>query len=323
MSARRWFILTIATIAAGVALTAASAYLIDPYGMWRNPSGRRLAAYYSERKVKFLLTKRYVPTNFEGLTIGPSNCMTWNIQKLTGARMYNECQPGGNAAEMQLIVDQALPLAHFKIALIVLHPTATHSADFHDGLETTPATEGMWSIHVLVHELAYMLRAGHVHFPRDKTPDDGMVLRVEGNGLKGVPLSDQYFYIDPQAVADYRRLTQDLQSRGTTVIYVIPPIYQACYDANKAAYQKYATTLVPQLPPAPLIDFDGSEYADFRSNVSNFHDCHHVNLNGAAEIDAILERLVPPLLSHTAIAGDRAPASRISSTEAPQHGPKS
>ena len=66
MTSRRWLISLLAIVLSGIALCAAAAYVIDPYGLLRNSSGRALSIYFAERKVKFLMNKRYVPSNFQG-----------------------------------------------------------------------------------------------------------------------------------------------------------------------------------------------------------------------------------------------------------------
>src|ERR1700758_724776 len=109
MTGRSWIIITIASTLTAVGIAAAMAYAIDPYGVFRNPRGRKLAIYFSPRKSKFFLNQRYVPSNFDGLIVGASSSGNWEAPYLSGARIYNESLFGANAVEERIIVNQALP----------------------------------------------------------------------------------------------------------------------------------------------------------------------------------------------------------------------
>src|ERR1035438_230116 len=116
----RWILLTFATIMTAVGVSAAIGYAVDPYGLWRDPTGRKLTVYDFERKAKFLLSRRYVPANFDGLIVGSSCSANWNVPMLAGAHIYNESLPGGTVAEEQIVVNQALLKGHYRLVVVVL-----------------------------------------------------------------------------------------------------------------------------------------------------------------------------------------------------------
>src|SRR5207248_1636563 len=89
MTARRWLLLTFSIPGLAVAVTAALAWAVDPYGVLRDPTGRRLSVFLFERKARFLMSRRYVPANFDGLLIGPSSSANWDVPNLAGVRIYN------------------------------------------------------------------------------------------------------------------------------------------------------------------------------------------------------------------------------------------
>src|ERR1700676_4053656 len=106
MTGHRWVFLTLATIMVLVGSVFGIGYAIDPYGLLRDPSGRKLAIYFSERKAKFLMRKRYVPANFDGLLIGASETANWDVPTLAGTKIYNESLHGVSASEERYVVSQ-------------------------------------------------------------------------------------------------------------------------------------------------------------------------------------------------------------------------
>ena len=102
-------------------------------------------------------------------------------------------------------------------------------------------------------------------------------------------LSPDLFKTDPQAFADYRSLIETLQAHGVKVVYVMPPLYQPLYEANRVALQRFLESMRTELPPAPLIDFTKPEYVAYNSNPSNFSDGLHMSPAGAIAISKILD----------------------------------
>jgi len=297
MSGRRWIILTIGTFAALAAVIAGIGYAIDPYGVLRNPTGRRLGIYFSERKAKFLMSKRYVPANFDGLIVGPSSSANWNISTLAGVRMYNESLPGGDAAEEQIEVDQALVRGHFKLALLMISPTMTSTHEVSDGLDTVTTSEAIASIHAFVHEAAYLMIASHHALRKSGVAPNGQVEEPYTKGFNVEPLPHTFFNLDPIAVNQYRALVQSLQREQVKVIYVVPPVYDPLYALNKGAFDGYVKSILHLLPAAPVINFQAPEFAALRSDPHNFIDCYHMDRPGTAQVQAVLEDQIPRVLA--------------------------
>lgn len=297
MTARRWILMTVASILTVVSILAGVAYAIDPYGLLRDPRGRRLAVVFSERRAKFLMNKRYVPTNFEGLIVGTSASSNWALPTLAGYRIYNESLSGGNAAEEKFLVDQGLSSGNYKFAVFILAPPMTSDHNLQDGLDAVKTSEAVASIHLFVHEAAFTLLAMHRRFPKSETTPDGQVLFNFQQNFNLVPLDPAYFKIDPIALQQYQSLAQTLQSRGAKIVYVVPPFYEPCYQVNKGNYSAYLEAMHPLLLPAPVIDLDGAEFNSLRADPDNFMDCFHVTPRGAAKVSTLLETLIPRALT--------------------------
>jgi hypothetical protein len=297
MTDRRWILLTIASVVTVVGIVAAIAYGIDPYGVLRDPTGRKLVIYYSERKAKLLMNVRYVPTDFDGLFLGESQTVNWHLPTLAGVKIYNESLQGGCASEERFLVNRALGKGHFKLAIFTLGPPMTAQHSFMDGLDTVKTSEAIWSIHAFANETADILAPLHLQSHRSNTFPDGTIPIVARRGIYVRVLDASYFHFDPTALDDYRGMVQDLRDRGSTVVYLIPPIYRQLYDLNKASYEIYKRTLLQQLPRGSVIDFNASEYATLTSDPNNYFDCFHLTSKGAATFSTLLGKLVPDAMT--------------------------
>jgi hypothetical protein len=296
MTSRLWILLTFATIITLAGVSAAICFAVDPYGLWRDPTGRKLTAFDFERKAKFFLSRRYVPANFEGLIVGSSCSANWNVPSLAGERIYNESLPGGSVAEEQIVVNQALPRGHFKVAVIILWPTMTSHHDINEGLDTTRNVETLGSFHVYDNEVSSVLHAWHIRFHKSDAAPDGQVELPYRKRL-WLPIPPDFFQIDPVALEDFRDIVQSLQNRGATIVYVVPPIYEPIYRPIKPAFEKYLDTVRQLLPSAPVIDLNGSEYTALRSDPDNYIDTVHLEPQGAAAVSALLQKLVPDAIA--------------------------
>jgi hypothetical protein len=293
MSGRLWIFLTITTIVVIVGIASAVAYMVDPYGIFRDPAGRKLAIYFSPRKAKFFMNKRYVPANFDGLIVGPSGSANWGVPVLAGERIYNDSLDGANAVEERIVVDQALRQGHFKLAVFILTPAMTRNHEVRDGLNSTRATEAIGSIHVFVHEAVLSLMAAHLRTGKVYATADGQFLWNKPQRLEPEHLDPAFFQIDPIALKNYRAMIQSLQGMGATIVYVVPPFYEPCYQLDKSSLETYLKTIRADLPAAPVIDFDSLEYSNLRNDSNNFFDCAHVGPEGSEKVAALLDNLVP------------------------------
>ena len=297
MTGRTWILRTAAAIAAILCINFAAAILLDPYGLFRNPRGRRLTVAFAGRKAKFLLSKRYVPANFNALLIGPSSSENWDPASIPDFNIYNESILGSNVAEEKRIVDQALPRGHFKLAICILYPTMTTNHAMNDGLDAVSTVEALGSIHLYVNEAVHILAALHHSIGEISSPNGSTPLKVLPQHFDAAPYPPSYFQLDPVAVDAYTKMVQSLRDRGATILYIIPPLYEPFRSANSAALGNYKQVMQRTLPPAPIIDLDGPDFDAFRSDPSNYVDSFHVNAEGAAKIDAYLAQRIPQALN--------------------------
>src|SRR5205823_11795187 len=108
MSSRRWLVVTVATTLAAVALAVGANSALDIYGLFRDPTGRALPVYGNERVAKYLLGRRYVQANFDGVLIGSSVSANWSVGPMHSARLSNGRGNGGTRVGDEARLDKVL-----------------------------------------------------------------------------------------------------------------------------------------------------------------------------------------------------------------------
>jgi hypothetical protein len=299
MTGRQWIGATLTTLVAVVGLGFAVGYATDPYGVWRDPTGRKLPIYFAERKAKFLMSKRYVPANFDALLIGPSSSSNWSPDGINGYKIYNESVLGANVTEEKRFVDQALKAGHLKLAICILFPTMTNNHGILDGLDTVTTSEAFASIHVLVHEAAALLGTTRISFGKSPDGPNGNAVMKGSQFFDLNALALPYFALDPVAVKDYQEMRRSLKNHGVTIVYVVPTLYQGCYNigSNKEHFEEYLKDIRGLLPEGPMINFYDPEFAGFSSNQDNYIDCFHLNAQGASRMNELLAQTVPAAIA--------------------------
>ena len=298
MTSRTWILRTAAASAIVLCFNFAVAYLLDPYGVLKDTHCRELRVVFSARKAKFLLSKHYVPANYDSLIIGPSSSENWDPTGIAGVKIYNESVLGSNIVEQKRIVDQALPSSRFKLALCILYPTMTSNHVINDGLDSVTSAEALGSIHLYVHEAVLILTALHLPAGRISAPDGATPLKPLPPNFNIVQFDASYFHIDPVAVDSYIAMLVSLRGRGARIVYIIPPVYEPCRTLNTAAFSDYKQSMQRLLPVAPIIDLNGPDFESFRSDASNYLDCFHLTADGAAKVDRYLNQQVPAVLGN-------------------------
>lgn len=296
MSSATWLAVTLSAIVLIAMSHILLAWRLDLLGIYRDPRGRSLVTSRHEGKAKYLLNQAYVPANFDALIIGASASTNWRARDLSGYRFYDESLDGGNATEERKLVEQALPKGHFKLAIVCLFPRITQTHGYNDGIDQVSRLEALGSIGAL--SMEYDLIANRIgHRPSTFYPDGSHDLPVHNPPPANLNLPKMDVSQDKIAQTDYEELVQELMTTGTRVIYVTYPVYGPFYDSNREALQDYLKSISNIMPPAPIIDFNTSEYAAFRNDNSNYIDEFHLSAKGADTLTQFLDARLEQILS--------------------------
>jgi hypothetical protein len=311
MTSRSWTILTLLLTLAGGGAFVLLNLRLDIYGLFRDAHGRRLAIYDSERRGKYLLNLRYVPSSFNAVLIGSSVSGNWDTSGIDVFRTYNESTDGGNITEEKVLVERALLTPGIEAAICVLHPYLT---DTH-GLNTAEMTDreywgALGSITLL---------RSYKQLVATATGREKLVWGASGSEDVESPMTlnpvlqrlmapERDFHVDEIAFAEYRALVSELRGRGVRLAAVVPPTLEELLLPRREAMDRYVSRMWTMFTPQDLlVDFNAPRYEAFRRERANFRDGVHLSRPGAAEVGRLLnQRLREPASS----PAGRAPAAR-------------
>jgi len=295
MTPRAWFAKTIGLTILLVVAVASLNVGIDLYGIFRNSQGRHLAGYGDDRVAKYLLSERYVPSNFNALVIGSSVSANWDTSGIDGYRMYNESLDGGNIVEEKTISDRALVGPRIKLVLLVVHPFLTSSHNFETVHITSRENLGALGSQNLLDAYKDKLR-GHGHSKTQTFDESGVFVlgdthREMNAVLRKVMDPVNGFKIDPIAFQAERDVVAELHAAKIAVVFVIPPISQKLLVSRSTQFATYSELILRDKADGDkVIDFTAPEFAEFRNNDENFSDGVHLTKAGAVTAVALMNR---------------------------------
>ncbi len=295
MNTRKWLLTTITVTAALVACCAAVNASLDLYGIFHDPTGRKLPGYGDDRLAKYLLNARYVPMNFDSLLIGPSVSANWPVTDIDTLSIYNESLNGADIVELKSLVDNSMASWRPKVALLIITPFVTLSHEF----KTVPMTPSLRSRALGSLNLVYAYKEWLLHRLGRATPAFDPV-GSEDFGDRRIPLNDTLksmldpaksdFDIDPEAMQAYLGLVKELQSREVPIVFIIPPMAEELYRPKQKALTTYADMVLRMSAERDhVIDFTSDEFKDLWSTeADNFTDGVHLRQAAAAKLTGII-----------------------------------
>jgi hypothetical protein len=284
MNSIRWniFVLGLLITLAGAVVT--SSYEIDIFGIFHDPTGRRLKVHENERMAKYLLNERYVPANFNALMLGSSSSSNWDVYRVKVARIYNESIYGGNITEAKLLADQALKHGHYRFVLCLLTPLITSVHGINEASGTPTHREALGSINVFREELAAFREAhGQPSIYYSNGDEEMLAPRRRDSHIP-----EGWRSFDPVAMSQYHALLDTFHRDGIQVIFFRPPTAGYLYHQDEKFFDEYAAKTGLIQPGDLYIDLMQPKYASFYDNVSNFSDNVHPTHGAGLELGDML-----------------------------------
>lgn len=281
----KWNLLVVGIVVALVATTAAINSKLDRYGLFENVAGKKYVVYANERSTKFLLSYNYIPTNFDGLLVGPSISDNWDTGALSNFRIYNVSIVGGNITEEAIIVDNVLSHCHPKLILFLIYPSLTKSHGDQTGYMTSREYWGaLGSMQLLQADgNKWLVHHGYAKQEFNEFGRDDFVGRFQGKNYQ--PPSN--LVIDDSALKEYSELIRRARGSGAKIIGIIPPIKAQVWNANRAAYTNYYLQLRHAFEPTePIIDLNDPE---FTADNANFIDGAHLSTAAAKKVVSLID----------------------------------
>ena len=272
----------------GGAAAAANMWL-DIYGIFRDPSGRRLLSFGDDRVAKYLLSERYIPAHYNAVLIGSSVSANWKLDAAGPLRIYNESLNGGNSVEENCLVGQVLMRPGIRVALVVIHPYLTQSHEF-ETVRLTPREKiaalgslSLWQAYKSKLKIAVGAEKQVVH---ESGSQDFPTARQELNPtLKKMMAGSGDFEVDPVALAAFRDSVSNFRAHGVQLVFLVPPVEDDLLERKRTAFQDYLQQIRPLIAQQDkLMDFTGDDFTDFRMDARNFTDGIHLTPEGSGQL---------------------------------------
>ncbi len=269
-------------------------YTVNIYGLYGDVNGASKKVYYNERKSKLLLSKNYIPANYNTVLIGPSLSDNINVSYFSDKKLsiYNASMMGAKINELDPIVRNSIEKGCRNI-IICLHPYLT---DSYKELETKgkdPYLEAFGSLDLY---RAYLLKI--IPFAslkrmisRDDIDQHGFnnynsFLRVEDVQKKiqeeALLHKDEVITVDEKALASLKTTLQFIKQNKLSCMGYFHPIPKEIYTNNEVNYQKFQRKIraIFEEHGVRTIDFNKGEFDYFTGDYANYIDHGHLSVIG-------------------------------------------
>lgn len=280
---------------------------MDDFGLFREVRNRRIRVYTSEKISKYLLTFRYIPTNFDGLIVGPSLSDELDPAKIEGFRIYNLSLAGGNISQIRLCCENVLRRGNIKLLIVCLDPYLTRETGLNDR-RLTPGfrwstlgstftfqlygdkIQRAWSPQKDTFADSYngkcnLARKNMLNHVDARREIDLFAALLEKNNSE-VPLCDKAF----QELDELLRMARSRNVRVVAFYYPLPYKVFLANKTNQLIFQEKIGALFNRHEIA--CDFNSDDYLSFRQDYANYSDHGHLSVKGAEYICSELNRLI-------------------------------
>lgn len=284
---------------------------IDFYGLFRSHTGVKKYVYHNEMTTKYLLSYDYIPSNFNGILLGPSlsdNVNTANISN-KDVRYYNASIMGANISELGKVLRNVVSKGDIKSVILCLHPYITK--DFGDKsvkLDDKLYYSAFTSLNLYQSYAFYIIRKLQL-FPNKystyqcteygtndynssfKVSDIEAKINEEVEIHKGEKIE-----VNDQAFQELRNVIELLRDNHVKVSGYFHPLPQQILESNIEETRNYQKRVKELFDESELIiDFNSYEYESFRKDYDNYIDHGHLSKKGSNYIEnKISERLSNP-----------------------------
>ncbi|MBL4702285.1 hypothetical protein JYU15_00905 [bacterium AH-315-I18] len=290
MTSKKYF-LWVLGLAIGLPLAWVTYNLcINDFGLWYSKDNCYINKY--ERASKYLLTKRYIPENFNGLLIGPSYSDNIYTQPIKDFKVYNLSIGGGNATELKLLVESAMNTGKFKILIVCMSPfiTKDHGIKSNQLTQTTYIDTlcGELSFKIFCSKIAIQLNSeSHAEFNNSQWGTTNFQLKAwkktkfASENLPYLDLPSEYGshtdFVDTRAVDQLKELFELARAKNINIIAYYYPIYKGLFNKQYGSqgWKDYKNQVHHVFTEKDLVfDMNASEYREFTRNIDNYSDGH-------------------------------------------------
>ncbi|MDW7696023.1 hypothetical protein R9C00_29550 (plasmid) [Flammeovirgaceae bacterium SG7u.111] len=290
-----WFLIT---TLGSLLLVFAINYTIDIYGLYASVKGESKKVYYNERKSKLLLSKNYIPTNYNTILIGPSLSDNINVSYFSDEELsiYNASMMGAKINELVPIVKNFVEKGGQNI-IICLHPYLTDSYKELDSQEKNNYMIVLGSLDLYRSYLLMLLDGTSVKNKISKNDIDQYGFNNYYSFLKVADVKkkieeeaalhqDEEIKVGPKALTSLETILLFLKKNNVRCMGYFHPIPEGIYNKNKQNYANFQHSIQSVFEKSKMktIDFNTPKFKDFTSNYNNYIDHGHLSEMGQKEL---------------------------------------
>ena len=282
---------------------------VNEFGLFGNVRNSEYRVHAYEKTTKYLYSFNYIPSNFDGILVGPSfSDQMMDTKKIENHKIYNLSMNGGNITELKYPIDNVLKFGDIKTFIICLDPYITkNSGTKSSQINPKEYYSTLGSLFLLKYYIEKFLddRRGENSVYRDsywgyentshlkKNADSTNLINSAVSEMKN---ADGNLSIPIDAVA-YQQLDDVLKSvrknNVKIVAYYFPrPKRFFELKAYNIQYNNYKTKIDELLNYNDdiVIDFNNNAYDFIRGLDSSYSDAGHLSREGADKILKILNQ---------------------------------
>lgn len=308
MTSKRYLILTMGLLLGLPALWVGYNFVANDFGLWYTRQDCRIYEY--ERASKLLLTKRYIPDNFNGLLIGPSFSDNMDTHFIEQAKVYNLSINGGNITELKVLAKSAIDSGKIDLLIVCLNPYMTKNYGMKTNqLDSTSKWRSLYgdiAVKVLLSKITQAWGSkrakqfassqwGSSKFHKTQREIQRFAKSFDKKQT-GDHDDDQIrpIVISEHALDDLDQTLRYARSHHVRIFAYYFPFYRGQFNTiyGKTGWAAYKQQVEHVFEPGEkIIDFNDDAYADFASNIKHYSDGHLSN-KGAMALSKILGRFV-------------------------------
>jgi len=276
---------------------------IDPYGLFRDCTGRSIHVYHNERTSKYLLSYRYVPSNFQGFLVGSSVANNLDTKRIKHHKVFNASLDGGNITELKYIAENLLQSGQMRLMILCLYQYITkdhgRKTSYIDPYEYWSMLGSMELAKLYAYKtlVALGLRKNPFndygffnHYVEKPDPDYSRkeILRHVHDPQEAYRWK---IHIDDQAfkdLSDVVRLARDFDVR---IFGYYHPYPHDIFLLIEDDFRRYKTKIDTLFHKGDVIwDLNADAYSHFTRDFTNFGDITHLSRKGSQFVVKEIER---------------------------------
>jgi lysophospholipase L1-like esterase len=263
---------------------------MNQYGLIGDARGKSITIWSNERVSKYLLSYKYIPSNFEGLLIGPSLSDNLNTKSINDIKIYNGSITGGNISELKLVTDNVIQRGNLKLIIICLTPYVMKN----HGCKTFYISPSQyWASFGSKETLKFYIEKFLIKLDHSTYNDYGYndinsghllpskIRKKPRSGDLAPTTEGTNFFIDEVAYAELAQIIALCRTRQVKIFGYYHPIHNALF--NEASFNLYKERMDRLFSDEDVIwNFNTDTYLRFRSNGGNYNDDRlHLTPQGA------------------------------------------